>query len=121
MVPVDPRSLMQGDYMTLAFDTSGLLPPRDAKGEISVLATLDGKSIAKLQTMPASAPDNGPDRIAVTVRAKANRWFVGSDAWFFEEGRAHDFAGARYGIFRVGPNGRLLLTGLADKDLKKLP
>jgi uncharacterized membrane-anchored protein len=121
LVPVDPRSLMQGDYMTLAFDTSGLFSARQAKGEIAALATVDDKSVARLQTMPESQPDIGPARIAVTVRAKANRWFVGSDAWFFQEGRAHDFAGARYGIFRVGSNGRLLLTGLADKDLKRLP
>ena len=120
--PVDPRSLVQGDYMALGFDTGGLPAPRDVKGEIVVLGRVDARGIVTLAMPPeGAAPKAGPNEILARVRRKSGRWFVGTDAFYFEEGRGSDYASAKYGVFRVGADGRLLLVGLADKDLKKLP
>ena len=42
------------------------------------------------------------------------------DAFFFQEGTAKRYAAARYGAFRVAPDGELLLTGVRGKDLEPL-
>ena len=42
------------------------------------------------------------------------------DAFFFQEGTADVYTQARYGEFRVGEDGELLLVGVRDKDLRAL-
>jgi len=49
------------------------------------------------------------------------RWTLVSDAWYFAEGQEPVFRTAAYGEFRVMPDGRALLVGLVDKDLRCLP
>ncbi len=60
----------------------------------------------------------GESRIELTP--KNGRWFLVSDAWFFREGDGRKWEAARYGEFRVTPEGRALLVGLADENLRGL-
>ena len=115
--PVDPRSLIQGDYMAVAFDVDKLPPPREINGEVLALADIDARSIAKIQGLAEPGARPAPGQIAVKLRQKSRRWFVGTDAYFFEEGRADAFASAKYGQFRLGPDGRLLLVAMTDAEL----
>lgn len=119
--PVDPRSLIQGDYMAVAFDVDRLPAPRDVNGEVLALADIDARSIARIQGLASPGAKPEANQIAVKLRQKSRRWFVGTDAYFFEEGRADDFAKAKYGQFRVGTDGRLLLVAMTDENLKVLP
>lgn len=122
--PVDPRSLVQGDYMALAFDTGALPDPgragdgRALSGPHVAVAAIDARGVAKFVALDAP-PAQG--QVPVQIRVKNRRWFVGSDAWYFEEGRAQDYGGAKFGQFRLGEDGRLLLTGMADENLRPLP
>lgn len=45
---------------------------------------------------------------------------VVTDAWFFKEGDAALWQTAKFGEFRVLPDGRALLVGMADADLKAI-
>jgi uncharacterized membrane-anchored protein len=125
--PVDPRSLMQGDYMTLAFDTSRLPAARKFHGAVLALAGVDARSVATLRALvgaklaPAGPLQPKPDEIVLKLRVKSGRWFVGSDAFFFKEGTGKNYEDAKFGRFRVGADGRMLLAGLADQNLKALP
>jgi uncharacterized membrane-anchored protein len=112
---------VQGDYMAIAFDTARLPSPDTLRGEVMATASVDDRSIAALQSLLAAGAMPPADQIALRLRVKNRRWFVGSDAWFFEEGHGKAFEKARYGVFRVGPNGRLILTALADESLRILP
>jgi uncharacterized membrane-anchored protein len=53
-------------------------------------------------------------------RIRNHNVLIATNAWFFQEGAAGQFAGARYGEFRVSPDGEALLVALLDKDLKLL-
>ena len=119
--PVDPRSLIQGDYMAVAFNVDRLPAPREINGEVIALADIDDRSIATIQGLAAPGAKPQANQIAVKLRQKSRRWFVGTDAYFFEEGRADDFAHAKYGQFRLGTDGRLLLVAMTDDNLKVLP
>ena len=60
------------------------------------------------------------DRLHIRLAPRKGRWVVVSDAWFFREGDGQRWQAARYGEFRVQPDGRALLVGLADADLQPI-
>jgi uncharacterized membrane-anchored protein len=119
LAPVDPRSLMQGDYMTLAFD----LPERRAEPSARqpggpqpvAIGTVGADQVLQVTEIALKRRALAPDQIAIALGVKGGTYVVGSDAWFFKEGDAARFTGARYGIFRVTPDGTALLAGLADE------
>lgn len=113
--PVDPRSLLQGDYMRLAWAIERDARLDDADAEVVILG-LDDRRIGRFRRVDRGEA-RGPDERAFAVaRQGANGVRVEPHSFLFQEGRAADFARARYGIFRVAPNGRHLLVGLADAD-----
>lgn len=56
----------------------------------------------------------------VFIAAGDGRVKFATNAFFFQEGHAKYYAGARYGEFRVAPSGELLLTHLRDEKLERL-
>lgn len=122
LAPVDPRSLMQGDYMRLTFQLPGALMdgPQDLPGaaRAQVVATRDARGVASLRA--ADGKPLAPGEFLIELTPKAGTWVLVSDAWFFEEGRAGHYARARFGEFRVGGDGRALLVGLRDAQLQPL-
>lgn len=117
--PVDPRSLMQGDYMALAF----ALPPVDPGIESpQVVLAVDPRGVARAvrvepehQVLPLAA-----DELRVQLVRKQGRWMMVTDAWYFAEGEAERFSAARFGEFRVTADGRALLVGMRDANLQPI-
>ena len=120
LAPVDPRSLMQGDYMALRFRlTEEIEGARTAgtldDGERSVSLALDDLGIATL----GSANDTGL-RIRFRILGYGRVW-LGTNAYFFAEGTAERYASARYGEFRLSrETGEAVLVGLRDENLNRL-
>ena len=111
LAPVDPRSLMQGDYMALRFEIADRID-RNASGSAPLL--VDANGIATLN------PDANAEGLRIRYRIRNGQVWIGTNAYFFEEGTAARYAGARYGEFRVDrASGEAVLVGLADQDLKK--
>jgi len=122
--PVDPRSLMQGDYMTLNFASQG--------GEDGNLFADYSHRYVELQpdaqgvyhftrTLRQMAPPAQPGNVVVRYRRQLDeRVLFVTDAYFFPEGQAEHFARARYGEFRVNQDGVALLTGLLDEKQNRL-
>ncbi|HEX6707696.1 MAG TPA: GDYXXLXY domain-containing protein [Albitalea sp.] len=121
LAPVDPRSLMQGDYMALNFRVpddghfEGLL----AGDRPRVVARRDERGVATLLRRDTGAP-LAADELRIELTPKNGRWTVVTDAWFFREGESDRWSRARYGEFRVDEHGRALLVGLRGADLKSL-
>jgi len=116
LLPVDPRSLVQGDFMRLRYDLGSETPPA-AAGRLVV--RLDARGVATL----ARFSDDGPvaaDECAVRYRVNGTRLEVAPDSYLFQEGRAEHFAAARYAKLHVSPDGTASLTGLLDEDLRDL-
>ncbi|MFM5513078.1 GDYXXLXY domain-containing protein [Aeromonas veronii] len=121
LAPVDPRSLMQGDYMRLNYEIARELTSRDArttqnKGSDTLVIRLDAHQVATL------VADGKPDRLASDERLlqvhqseRQWQWQIGPDAYFFEEGTGEQYEAARYGEFRLQADGKTLLVGLRDE------
>lgn len=130
LAPVDPRSLMQGDYMALDYalarelTNAGLGNTAEASREnedgYAVLA-LDANGVARLVREQPAATPCAAGEIALEFRRRGHRVVIASNAWFFAEGTAARFEPARYGELRVSDGGHALLTGLRDAAFKPLP
>ncbi len=123
LAPVDPRSLMQGDYMALRFafsETVGAANTALAAGQRPyVVAKRDVRGIASVVRPDLGTP-LADDELRIELAPKNGDWVLVTDAWFFKEGEADRWAQAKYGEFRVGKDGRALLVGLRGADLKAL-
>ena len=139
LAPVDPRSLMQGDYMALRFklandarpamkraDTQeatrsfGFNGSRDlAAADGRIVAALDDSSIAQYRRLDDGQPLASKE-IYLRYRVREGEIKFATNAFFFQEGTAKQYELARYGEFRVARNGELLLTGLRSADLRPL-
>ncbi len=126
LAPVDPRSLMQGDYMRLEFmlareiaerihTAPGNAPQGDGYAILSLLPGNEAR-LLRLQDTPDAL---APGEIALHYRNDGEIRIV-TNAWFFEEGQADHFAASRFGVLRVDPKGRALLIEMRDQALKPL-
>ena len=119
LAPVDPRSLMQGDYMRLNYEIARELTSRDAqttqnKGSDTLVIRLDAHQVATL--VAAGKPDRlASDERLLQVHQSERQWQIGPDAYFFEEGTGDQYQAARYGEFRLQADGKTLLVGLRDE------
>ena len=111
LAPVDPRSLMQGDYMALRFELASNI---SAEAEGSAPLFVDARGIATLNPSPATA------RSAHSLsRAQSARSGSAPTRTSSKRATAGRYEGARYGEFRIDrDSGEAVLVGLADENLK---
>ncbi len=122
LAPVDPRSLMQGDYMALRFQVANDIRSRSAGEESrdghAVLA-LDDRRIGTFARFDDGARLAG-NEVRMRYRVRERQVKFATNAFFFQEGDAQLYGKARYGELRVGTDGESILTGLRDEQLSAL-
>lgn len=118
LAPVDPRSLMQGDYMRLDFEVTRNLREK-VRDEGRLIVALDASHVASLRRIDTGAP-LAADEHRLQYRIRQGHARITTDAWFFQEGTASVYTAARFGEFRVSADGQALLTGLLDEQGKRL-
>ncbi|QNP47586.1 GDYXXLXY domain-containing protein [Diaphorobacter aerolatus] len=96
LVPVDPRSLMQGDYMALNFS----LPTEVRKAlegtfapTARVRARLDARGEATVLGLLGEGASAGPGEIILPLKQLKGRWALVTDAYFFPKARARCSSG----------------------------
>lgn len=114
LAPVDPRSLVQGDYMALNFSLSqqitNQLQGRNPVPDQAILS-LDPQGKATFARWPNSAP-LAPNEVRFNFKMQNGRPWLGTNAFFFEEGSASRYQGARFGEFRLNSQGEAILVDL---------
>lgn len=140
LAPVDPRSLMQGDYMALSFALSSDLTTLNDNS--SYLVYFDPQSSAPslplyVSSMSADqwwqwnidlqqwqkragAPEI-KDLPVIRMDYKQRQWLPnGIDAWFFAESQAVYYEQAKYGVFKTSPSGRALLVDMLNEQAQPI-
>ncbi|QLE83937.1 GDYXXLXY domain-containing protein [Shewanella sp. Scap07] len=144
LAPVDPRSLMQGDYMALRFKIANdirtaLMPATNTESidgvateqqpsqlnnhDGFVIVTLDAQHLAHFNGIVSDASAYqtlAPNQQKLQYRVRDGQIKFATNAFFFQEGHAKLYEAARYGEFSVNAGGEPLLTAMFDVDLKKL-
>ncbi|MCX7805009.1 MAG: GDYXXLXY domain-containing protein [Planctomycetota bacterium] len=124
LAPRDPRSLMQGDYMDLNYaihgDAERAAPPALPRTGF-VVVRLDERGVGSFARFYAGE-ELKPDEclLRYRVRGEWQRFQIGPRSFFFQEGHAGCYEGAKYGELRVAPSGDCVLVGLRGPDLKPL-
>uniref|UniRef100_A0A486XNA5 Putative membrane protein n=1 Tax=Rheinheimera sp. BAL341 TaxID=1708203 RepID=A0A486XNA5_9GAMM len=118
LAPVDPRSIMQGDYMALAYAIDRELPDDAAQFSYVWLTTADNAA-ASLHSLSTQLPQQ-QGMVGLLLRQRDGIVGVGPNAFFFAEGSAAIYEAARYGQFKVDSSGKALLTALLDENLQLL-
>lgn len=148
LAPVDPRSLMQGDYMALRFQieieirkalakehartksnteanqealmTTDTTESADLDASDSyVIVTLDERKIGTFKSL--DQPHTlAKNELRMQYRVRNDVVKFATNAFFFQEGHAKYYQSAQYGQFRVNNKGELLLVSLYDRDLNQI-
>lgn len=133
LAPVDPRSLMQGDYMALSYALTRplqqkLYEQRDGCHDSTrICQSASGKIVVKLDAGRHAVHAEfeqgqslGPEDVVMKYHLSSNALNIGTTSYFFQEGHAERFTGARYGEFLVDQDGTVLLTYLLDAQGKRI-
>ncbi|PMG41977.1 GDYXXLXY domain-containing protein [Shewanella sp. 10N.286.52.B9] len=150
LAPVDPRSLMQGDYMALRFKMSNdirsalkLVQEELIQGELvqteqnlteaetnqqwRTLPNSDGYVVVSVDSRNIASykalydgQELAADEMRLQYRVRDGRIKFATNAFFFQEGHASVYEAAKYGEFRVNQQGEVLLTNMFDAELNAL-
>ncbi len=116
LAPVDPRSLMQGDYMILRFELENELGDKGKeqpeRGHIVVRTDQHGVAHFERWHRPGRALTDG--QYLLSYRKRAGRVSLGHNAFFFEEGQGEKLSAARYAELQVDADGNGILSALLD-------
>jgi uncharacterized membrane-anchored protein len=119
LAPVDPRSLIQGDYMALRYKIGADLEQEELPSRGKVVIRLDERGVASFVRVDDGAPLAADERL---LNYYKHDWQVdlGATSFFFQEGTAEYYEEAEYGELRVDENGTSILIGLRGADLEPL-
>ncbi|SFO14310.1 Uncharacterized membrane-anchored protein [Cohaesibacter marisflavi] len=132
LAPVDPRSLMQGDYMDLRYTLAqkanaawqeirktdeGQKAPGDGSGQM--VLRLDGQAKASFARFYKKGQTLAENERLISFEFHASGGFnpirLMPRSFFFQEGHGAAFSQARFGMMRIAENGEHSLIGLADE------
>jgi uncharacterized membrane-anchored protein len=128
LAPVDPRSLMQGDYMALRFDAADQLynvlqssndAMRKSTHDGQMVVRLDENKVGTFESIYQGQPLQ-KDELKLNYRVRNDEVKFATNAFFFEEGTAELYEQARYGEFKVNEQGELLLNAMYTAQLTKI-
>lgn len=119
LAPVDPRSLIQGDYMDLRYKIATDLEQRDLPWRGKLVIRLDEKQVAHFVRVDDGSPLAADERLLAYYK---HEWTLdlGAPSYFFQEGTAERYQNADYGELRVDAQGNSILIGLRDEALQPL-
>ncbi|QQQ30342.1 GDYXXLXY domain-containing protein [Chryseobacterium indoltheticum] len=121
LAPVDPRSLMQGDYMTLRYSISENLNVNSLPKRGYCVVNLNPQGIAeKVRFQKNTTPLNKGEYLIEYNSPDQWNVNIGAESFFFQEGQAEKYEKAKYGAIKVDTKGNSLLVGLYDENLKNI-
>jgi uncharacterized membrane-anchored protein len=121
LAPVDPRSLMQGDYMVLNYAISGEVLQRGGYSrEGRLVLRLDENGVGRFVREDEPGTPLEPGELLLRYKVRKGRVRLGAESFFFQEGQADRYTRAKYGELRVAGDGSSVLVGLRDAEHRPL-
>lgn len=119
LAPVDPRSLMQGDYMTLRYAISENLNVKNLpKRGYCVIKLNNNKVAERVRFQKQQKPLNAGEFLVRYSAPDSWNINIGAESYFFQEGEAEKFENAKYGGVKIDDKGHSVLIGLYNEQLK---
>jgi len=122
LAPLDPRSLMQGDYMALRYKLADEVFGR-GRSKIAedgrIVVRVGERGVGSFVRRDAGEPLDISE-VSMRYRIREDKVKFATNAYFFQEGTAKQYERARYGEFRVAPDGEMLLAHLVSEKFERL-
>ena len=118
LAPVDPRSLMQGDYVRLRYVVEDSVPIdelKDHERRGHLVLRRDTENVAQFVRIHDGEALDEDERL-VRFHLGRRRAMIVPDDFFFQEGHGELYEDAQYGVFKFDDRGPYLLVGLADAE-----
>ena len=120
--PVDPRSLVAGDYMTLDFaltrNVERAIEKPTADGYLVI--TRDKDNVAQYVRIHDSKQALVEGESLLRFRVRNNVAKITTNAFHFQEGHGKYYNGALYGEVMVDDSGDAVLVGMRTRDFKQI-
>ena len=122
LAPVDPRSLMQGDYMRLNYKLSIVRSVEESAGLVQdgILAVSMEKQIAVSDRRIQSLSELRKGELPLRFRQRGRVLKFGAESFFFQEGTGEEYTNAKFGKLRVDSDGNPILVALCDASGKEM-
>lgn len=119
LAPVDPRSLIQGDYMVLRYAIAADLEQTELPARGKLVIRLDENQVARFVRLDDGSPLANDERL---LNYYKHDWSLdlGAGSFFFQEGTAELYEDAVYGELRVDESGGSILVGLRGDTFETL-
>ena len=118
LAPVDPRSLIQGDYMVLRYAMAREIAKAELEDKGCIVVSLDENDVATFVRVHRGERLHTGEHLLFYRNRGGLR--LGAESFLFQEGDADLYAQARYGELKVDASGTSVLIGLRDDDFKPL-
>jgi uncharacterized membrane-anchored protein len=126
LAPVDPRSVMQGDYMDLNYAIMNKLN-HDHLDDSRVKPFPSGRLVIQLDNRHVGTFARydkgglpGPDEHWLTYHHDGWRAVIGAESYFIPESSGFVFSKAAYAELKLEPDGSPLMVALCDSDLHRI-
>ncbi|WP_417887510.1 GDYXXLXY domain-containing protein [Zunongwangia sp.] len=121
LAPVDPRSLMQGDYMNLRYAISNNINIDSISKRGFCVVKLKEDGVAKkVRIQEQKTPINNDEFLIKYSYNGSRNVHFGAESYFFQEGNSYKFEIAKYGGIKVDDQGNSILIGLFDQNKKRI-
>ncbi len=120
LAPVDPRSLIQGDYMDLSYAISQIEDIESIPNHGFCILKSNEKGIAEKIRIQTNLNPIDENEFAIKYHSNGWRINIGAESYFFQEGKSEKFENAKYGGLRIDDNGNSILVGLYDENQHKI-
>lgn len=121
LAPVDPRSLIQGDYMRLRYAISENIDTDSIpKIGFCVVKLMPNGTAERVRLQEETEPLYKNEHL---IEFTSKNWWginIGAESFFFQEGEAEKYEVAKYGGLKIDGEGNSVLIGLYDEDLKRI-
>ncbi|MCP4610511.1 MAG: GDYXXLXY domain-containing protein [Planctomycetes bacterium] len=118
LAPVDPRSLIQGDYMVLRYAIAREISKTQLQHSGCIIVSLDPNDVAKFVRVHKGENLQAGEHLLFYRNRGGLR--LGAESFMFQEGDAELYSNAQYGELKVDKSGKSILIGLRSEDLKPL-
>ncbi|MGH1349968.1 MAG: GDYXXLXY domain-containing protein [Methyloligellaceae bacterium] len=120
LAPIDPRSLLQGDYMVLGFAVERVKKPDYKKHNGYMVLEENAEGIAQFKRFYEAGEALTPNEYKIRFVKKWSRFTIRPNSFLFQEGHRKHYDKAKYGIFKFDKDQNYLLVGLADETKQSI-
>ncbi len=120
LAPVDPRSLMQGDYMILQYEMTRDIYTDSIPTRGFCVVKLDSSRVASRVRLQKGITPINEGEYLIEYRLGSRELIIGAESFFFQEGDAGKYGQAKYGAVMIDEVGNSVLVGLYNEQLEKI-